>query len=74
MWPCACVSQVYLCAGWLSAALVTVGTLNMLFFFGSFGALSTLLYHLVRHAADASAFRLEMCPCCLLSLGPNMPL
>ena len=44
MWRARVSLQVYLCAGRLLAALVTVGAQNMLLFFGSFGALSTQLY------------------------------
>ena len=44
MWRSRVCHQVYLCAGRLFATLVTVGALNMLLFFGSFGALSTQLY------------------------------
>ena len=44
MWRSRVSLQVYLCAGRLLDALVTVGAQNMLLFVGSFGALSTLLY------------------------------
>ena len=66
MWRARVSLQVYLCAGRLLAALVTVGAQNMLLFFGSFGALSTQLYR-VRRAVGAAALRLALCPCLALS-------